>query len=166
MRGLVIGRFQPFHLGHLKMAESAAKKCDFLTIGIGSSNISGTLENPFSADERKKMIKASFKPEIPYEIKLIPDLNDPPRWAAWIKKNTAFDEFYTNSEKEKKIFQDAGCKVVALPFFLRRTYCASEVRFRIMSGGDWAGLLPSGAVSVMRRVDGVKRIKALIKKKH
>ncbi len=38
MNGLLIGRFQPFHLGHLEALQFALSKVDKLWIGLGSSN--------------------------------------------------------------------------------------------------------------------------------
>ena len=54
-RGLFIGRFQPFHLGHLQDIKDALKEVDELLIGIGSSNEERTKENPFTVNERVKM---------------------------------------------------------------------------------------------------------------
>ena len=56
MNGLLIGRFQPFHLGHLDALKFALSKVEKLWIGIGSSNKPNQKQNPFSADERKQMI--------------------------------------------------------------------------------------------------------------
>jgi len=39
---LIIGRFQPFHLGHLLLIKEAAKEADIIVIGIGSSQESRT----------------------------------------------------------------------------------------------------------------------------
>ena len=55
-RGLFIGRFQPFHLGHLQDIINALKEVDELVIGIGSSNEKHTKYNPFSVEERIEMI--------------------------------------------------------------------------------------------------------------
>ena len=38
MDGLLIGRFQPFHLGHLEALQFALSKVDKLWVGLGSSN--------------------------------------------------------------------------------------------------------------------------------
>jgi Nicotinamide mononucleotide adenylyltransferase len=38
MNGLLIGRFQPFHLGHLEALQFALSKVDKLWVGLGSSN--------------------------------------------------------------------------------------------------------------------------------
>ena len=64
MNGLLIGRFQPFHLGHLEAVNFALSKVDMLFIGIGSSNKSNQIRNPFTADERKEMIISSLNDKI------------------------------------------------------------------------------------------------------
>lgn len=54
-----IGRFQPFHNGHLKILKHAldrAKKS--VVVVLGSANSPRTIKNPFTADERRDMIKA------------------------------------------------------------------------------------------------------------
>ena len=45
--GLFIGRFQPFHNGHLQDIKNALKEVDELIIAIGSSQHFNTKENPF-----------------------------------------------------------------------------------------------------------------------
>jgi len=60
MNGLFIGRFQPFHLGHLDAIRFGLSKVENLWIGIGSSNKSNEKRNPFTADERKDMILSSL----------------------------------------------------------------------------------------------------------
>ena len=60
MNGLLIGRFQPFHLGHLEALQFALSKVDKLWVGLGSSNKSAQKNDPFSAEERKDMILSSI----------------------------------------------------------------------------------------------------------
>ena len=64
MIGFLIGRFQPFHLGHLEAIKFALTKVEHLHVGIGSSNKSHEKRNPFTADERKKMILSSTDDEL------------------------------------------------------------------------------------------------------
>ena len=64
MDGLLIGRFQPFHLGHLEALQFALSKVDKLWVGLGSSNKPPQKSNPFSAEERKKMILDSIDDSI------------------------------------------------------------------------------------------------------
>ena len=54
--GLYIGRFQPFHMGHLSIVKRALKECDTLVIAIGSSQENRTKKNPFTFEERKAFI--------------------------------------------------------------------------------------------------------------
>ena len=60
---VVLGRFQPFHLGHEYMLESASKWRNAnnsnapLIIAIGSSNRPQNLRNPWTHEERCQMIE-------------------------------------------------------------------------------------------------------------
>ena len=54
--GVLIGRFQPCHNGHLSTIRQALEKVDNLIIVLGSANASRTIKNPWSANERMQMI--------------------------------------------------------------------------------------------------------------
>lgn len=58
--GLYIGRFQPFHNGHLYMIKEALKQCEFLIIVIGSTQEKRTEKNPFSDQERYNFIRSAL----------------------------------------------------------------------------------------------------------
>ena len=58
--GLYIGRFQPFHRGHLSVVREALQNCDKLVIAIGSAQESRTKRNPWTFEERKKFIWRSL----------------------------------------------------------------------------------------------------------
>jgi len=47
-RGLFVGRFQPFHKGHLKAMKDILEKVDELVIVVGSSQYSHTMDNPLA----------------------------------------------------------------------------------------------------------------------
>ena len=55
-RGLYIGRFQPFHLGHLYLVKKALTEVDELIIGISFGDKKVLEKNPYSLEERIKMI--------------------------------------------------------------------------------------------------------------
>ena len=159
MRGLIIGRFQPFHLGHLRLIEFAAREVDSLIIGIGSSQESNTRENPFSAAERRRMIENSLA-GITFEIFEIPDINNNDLWVSHVKKIIPeFDSVYTNAELERHLFKEAGCQVRETPFFDRGNYSGAEIRGRILAGDVWEDLVPEGTVKVMKEINGEERIK-------
>ena len=57
--GVYIGRFQPFHLGHFKVLDHAVKSNEFkhIILLLGSSEEARTPKNPFTFQERKKVIE-------------------------------------------------------------------------------------------------------------
>src|SRR5659263_82481 len=59
-RGLYVGRFQPFHLGHLDAIKYALKQVDELVIVIGSAQYSHNANNPFTAGERLVMVRQAL----------------------------------------------------------------------------------------------------------
>lgn len=62
-QALFVGRFQPFHLGHLSVIKEALKKEDRIIIVIGSAEENHQPANPFTAGERFQMIEAALKAE-------------------------------------------------------------------------------------------------------
>ena len=44
--GLLVGRFNVFHIGHKSLADLALTMCDRLLIYVGSAHYIGTLRNP------------------------------------------------------------------------------------------------------------------------
>ncbi|HMK32250.1 MAG TPA: adenylyltransferase/cytidyltransferase family protein, partial [Nitrosopumilaceae archaeon] len=82
MNGLLIGRFQPFHKGHLSAVNFGLSKVENLWIGIGSSNKSHENKNPFTADERKDMIISSLDSESLKRVKVffVPDIGNHEKW--------------------------------------------------------------------------------------
>lgn len=55
---LFIGRFQPFHNGHLYGLQKCLELAERVIIGIGSSQESGTENNPWDYATRKRMIES------------------------------------------------------------------------------------------------------------
>ena len=107
-RALFIGRFQPFHNGHLHVAKSLSKKFDEVIIGIGSSQDRNTKMNPFSYNERKTMISMALRSnEIKnFRIFPIPDLYDDSKWTAHIlKKLPKFGVAYSGNEWTIRCFR-------------------------------------------------------------
>lgn len=58
--GMIVGRFQPFHLGHSIILERALDQCNKVIVVIGSAQESRTPLNPLSASEREQLIIDSF----------------------------------------------------------------------------------------------------------
>ena len=52
-----IGRFQPFHIGHMDVVESALADADSLLILVGSAYRPRSWKNPFTYNERTAFIR-------------------------------------------------------------------------------------------------------------
>ena len=102
---IILGRFQPFHRGHIALIEwgYAHKKSACLRIAIGSSNQPQSPENPWSLEERKEMInvwKNDVHPEWNLEIIGIPDINNPPQWVEHASKYHGDSGLLLTSDKD------------------------------------------------------------------
>ncbi len=51
-----VGRFQPFHFGHAKVVRRALEISDYVLLLVGSANSARSARNPFTFDERQRMI--------------------------------------------------------------------------------------------------------------
>lgn len=60
---IFIGRFQPFHNGHLAVVKKALAQAQYILILCGSSNTPRNLKNPFTFTERENIILNAFSPE-------------------------------------------------------------------------------------------------------
>jgi len=55
-----IGRFQPFHAGHMKVVERALEESENLIMVLGNHDSPRTPRNPFTTDERIKIIRSAL----------------------------------------------------------------------------------------------------------
>jgi nicotinamide-nucleotide adenylyltransferase len=83
-----LGRFQPFHIGHMSIVEKIFQN-DFerLLLIIGSSEKSWTDENPWNVQEREEIIRASIPLEIQEKIDIasLADVPDDDVWCENLK---------------------------------------------------------------------------------
>ena len=164
MNGLLIGRFQPFHLGHVHAVRFALSKVDNLWIGIGSSNRSHEKYNPFSASERKEMILSSLDDTLLEKIKIfeIPDFDDHKRWAENIKTLVPkFSVVFTNDETTAHIYSRQGIDVLPIPFEDRDFLSGTRIRQKIIQDENWQDYLPEGTKKVLIKSGAKDRIKGL-----
>lgn len=66
-----IGRFQPFHVGHLDVVQSAVSQADSLLMLVGSSYRPRSWKNPFTYPERVAFIRQSIQ-DIETPIAILP----------------------------------------------------------------------------------------------
>jgi len=163
---LLIGRFQPFHNGHLEVIRTIAKECDRMIVGIGSAQLSHTFENPFTAGERHLMISRAFHDEGLDNFFLVP-IMDVNRYAVWVAHVSSlvppFQAVYSNNPLTRRLFEEAGHEVRSAPMFNRDVYSGTEIRKRIVSGKEWEHLVPRGVSETIREVKGDERLRDIMK---
>jgi nicotinamide-nucleotide adenylyltransferase len=167
MKALFIGRFQPFHNGHLNLLKMISKEYSKIIIGIGSSQYGNLKDNPFTSEERISMIKNTLEKKNIYNFKivLIPDINDPPVWVDHVLSIISdFDVVVTNNSFTRKLFVDKGYVVKTTPIFNKEKYSGKEIRKRIYKNEIWKDLIPEDVLRIIEKNDGVKRIKLLFTK--
>jgi len=167
-RGLFVGRFQPFHRGHLEAIKDALKEVDELVIVVGSAQYSHRIDNPFTVGERITMIRAALdEVKIPIArcwIVPIPDVHTHMLWVSEVVGYTPkFEVVYANEPLTKRLFIEAGFKVKPVPFHKREVYSATEIRKQMLNGKNWETLVPRSVAKFIKEIDGVQRLRDLNK---
>ncbi len=153
--GAFLGRFQPFHLGHLHCILEALKIVKKLKIGIGSSQYSGTPENPFNVETRKQFVEEALKeagiPSDRFEIYEIPDIHDSERWAKhFISIIGDFDFFFSNSDWTRSLITKEGKAVwKKIPFEMEK-YNGTLIRNMIANNQDISDYLPKSVIKILK----------------
>jgi len=161
---LFIGRFQPFHNGHLSVLKGMVKLSKKVYIGIGSSGLHGTSDDPFTREERREMIQRALQ-----EINIIPlydvvfvNLPDVEEDSAWAKMCLELCEnqvttVWTGNEWTKKSFDGTSVKIQDIKEV--PGISATEVRRRMKAGEDWKSLVPAAVADYLIEIEGVNRVK-------
>lgn len=134
-RGLVLGRFQPFHKGHQHLIDKALEECETLVIAVGSANMQDE-KNPFTFEERREKIQEALS-QTAYggRIAAVVPLDDNPDDDVWLRellrKAGPLDVVYGNNEWPNGIFEKAGYTVVRVPLYKRHIYEGTKIRKRM-----------------------------------
>ena len=164
MNGLLIGRFQPFHLGHLAALRFALPKVDKLWLGLGSSNKPIEKNNPFSIEERKKMILSSIDDSIQNKISIfpIPDLDNHVKWIQNIDTIVPdYEIIFSNDPMTEHLYSKRNVQVIAIPFLKRDQLSGTRLRDLIKSDQKWNDLVPEGTKLILENLDAKNRLKIL-----
>jgi nicotinamide-nucleotide adenylyltransferase len=167
-RGLFVGRFQPFHNGHLEVIKGIMKEVDELIIIVGSSQYSHRLDNPFTTGERVTMIRKALQEEGVSLLKIwiipVPDVHQHALWVSQIVGySPKFDVVYANEPLTSRLFTEAGFKVKPMPFIKRDMYSATEIRKHIIDNKRWEELVPSSVGKYIKMIEGDVRLRDLNK---
>jgi nicotinamide-nucleotide adenylyltransferase len=165
MRGLFIGRFQPYHLGHHEVVKRILEEVDELIIGIGSAQESHTIENPFTAGERILMISRAIEELGSRKRVYIIPLEDIYRNSLWVAHICSmiphFDVVYTNNPLVYRLFAEANFRVVKTGLVNRNEYHGTEIRKKMLEGDDWEKFVPKSVAEVIREIKGIERLREI-----
>ena len=167
--GMIHGRFQPFHNGHLEYLRGAAARSDVVFIGITNPDPARIKEepsdplrhlpesNPFSYVERLLMVTEVAHDEgirahvIPFPV------NEPELWPAYVPRGvTQYLRLFSGWGGTKlDRMREAGYEVVILDEGAEKGVSGAEVRAAMRAGEDWESLVPPGVARVIRSLDRV-----------
>ncbi|PJA46976.1 hypothetical protein CO172_03415 [Candidatus Uhrbacteria bacterium CG_4_9_14_3_um_filter_36_7] len=160
---LFIGRFQPFHKGHLMVLKGMVKVCGRVVIGIENPNAPFSFENPFSFEERKEMIQRSLQdedliPKFNIDLIAIPDHALDKTWADQCLQTVQdVDTIWTGNEDVKKCFEDKNVKIQMIKEV--PGISSTIIREAIKNSEDWKKKVPDAVVQVIVEVGGVQRMR-------
>ncbi|WP_292410881.1 MULTISPECIES: nicotinamide-nucleotide adenylyltransferase [unclassified Methanoculleus] len=162
-RGFYIGRFQPYHYGHQAVLEQIAGSVDEIVIGVGSAQVSHTLDNPFTAGERVLMLTRSLSGlESPFYVIPIEDVQRNALWVAHVRSMTPpFDMVYSSNPLVVQLFTEAGMCVRSPDMHERTVYSGTAIRQRMLDGEPWEHLVPPAVADVIREIRGVERLQRI-----
>ena len=171
MNALFIGRFQPFHKGHLEVIKKAVKENDRLFIGIGSSEANFRPANPFTCSERFQMIEAALTeakiPREKYEIVTVRNIDN---FALWVQHLALyippFEKVYTGSDTVKHLFKEHNL-ISKKPYVIIDVnsikkavkISGTQIRRLMLKNGKWEELVPPGVSKLIKKWRGLERLK-------
>jgi nicotinamide-nucleotide adenylyltransferase len=164
MKALFLGRFQPFHNGHMEVIKEIRPGAESFIIVIGSAQESHTLDNPFTAGERYGMIKKSLVDENLNGVDIIPisDLNRYSLWVNYVETFVpTFDTIVTNNSITQRLFGEKGYEVVKPQLYNRERFSGEEIRRRILHNESWQDLVPKAVARIIEGIEGTERLRAI-----
>ena len=164
-----MGRFQPFHLGHLELAKQIKSECDEIIIAVTSAQFNYLEKDPFTAGERIEMIHnslrdAGFEMSKCFIVSLENQFNVA-TWASYIKSALPkFDKVYSGNDYVSMLLSDSAIKVVKPKFLEIEKYNATRIRSLIISNDvNWADLIPNGTKETLMRINAKNRLTVISK---
>ena len=176
--GMVHGRFQPFHRGHLEYALAALARCDHLLIGVTNPDPSLIVEeaadperhrpeaNAFTFFERQWMIRATLREAgvAAERVSVVPfPIHHPERWEFYCPAGTVqFVRVFSAWGREKtRRFDETGWVVEVLDAGAAKEVSGSDVRRRMVADEPWEDLVPGAVAAVLRQIGAADRVKQL-----
>jgi nicotinamide-nucleotide adenylyltransferase len=166
-RGLMIGRYQPFHLGHLNLAEQILTECEELVVAIGSPEANFSFNDPFTAGERITMVHETLKKRglrmSNCYVLPVPNSNNNYTWFESIRSMIPKVTTVYSGNQFVRLLLPENVKVRSPTFVKFKIYNGTRIRNLIVGNGNWQDLVPTPVALFMKEIDGVSRLKKLKK---
>lgn len=165
-RGLLVGRFQPFHRGHLGVVGAIRRghPDEELILAIGSAQESFTPSNPFTASERFEMIHRALR-EAKQDGCLVVPLPDVQRHAVWVAHTEEllppFGRVHTNNPLTAHLFGRAGYPVEAPAWIDREHLEGRTIRRAMMEATGWESAVPPAVAGFLVEIEAPRRLREL-----
>jgi nicotinamide-nucleotide adenylyltransferase len=159
----MMGRFQPFHLGHLDLVTQILNECDEVIIAITSSQFNYLEKDPFTAGERIEMIHNSLKDTSLdlnkiFVVSLENQFNIA-TWASYLKSALPiFDKVYSGNDYVLMLLSDSGINVVKPAFLDRTRFNATKIRRMIIMDENWKDLVPNAVYDLLTKINAKNRL--------
>jgi nicotinamide-nucleotide adenylyltransferase len=163
MRGLMMGRFQPFHLGHLDLVKQILEECNEVIIAITSSQFNYIEKDPFTAGERIEMIHNSLKDaSLDLSKIFLVSLENQFNIATWVSYLKSalpqFDVVYSGNDYVSMLFSDSGIDVTKPIFLDRNQFNATKIRNMIIADDDWKKSVPNAVYELLVKINAKNRL--------
>jgi cytidyltransferase-like protein len=171
-RGMIHGRFQPFHLGHIEYLRGAAERSDEVFVGITNPDPNRIRpepsdplrhlpeSNPWTYAERLLMVKAAAGDLglDPARVHVIPfPVNEPELWPAYVPEGvTQYLRLFSEwGDTKLERLREAGYEVIVLDEGAQKEISGADVRAAVRARGEWEVLVPRGVARVIRELERV-----------
>jgi len=166
-RVLFIGRFQPFHKGHLAVIEWLLERFDEVVVAIGMASESYTWRNPFTAGERLLMIREALR-EKGLDLSRIITITVPTLEVSIaslhyiLMLSPPVNAIATRNPVMESAARDIGLNIIIPPLFNREAFMGEKIRLMIVAEDEkWKELVPPSVAKIIEDVNGVERLKKL-----
>ena len=168
MRGLMMGRFQPFHLGHLELVKQILNECDEIIIALTGSQFNYIEKDPFTSGERIAMIHQALKENnidlTRCYIIAIENQFNVATWASYLKSSLPhFDKVYSGNDYVAMLLADSGIDVVNPKFLEREQFNATKIRSMIISDDNWKDSVPNAVYEFLTKINAKNRLTVISK---
>ena len=163
----MIGRFQPFHLGHLGLVRQILNENGEIIIVIGSSQANYTPKNPFTAGERVWMIRDTLiESKIDMSKVFMVNANDDEnnsRWFSNIKSvSPPFKVLYTGNNFVKNLIKNETLIIKEPQLFQENIFKGTVIRKLILENNSkWQELVSESVRKIFREIDAPERIRSI-----